>query len=282
MLRNGYSDYEDWEVVVLDFDLSTYQGANQKSILAEKSAIGYLAPEQLSKQSQVSTRNVAVDSFGLGMTLLYLCGGEEPTAYQHASAGYADFVARATRTPKNCDWKSIPRRMSRLIMGATREDQSDRWSVPQIVRELERVSAAQASPGQVSSADLICEEIVARCPSLADYRWDVDRDAAEVRRPSGLDVDVSGVPGEDHVTVKIWWAATGTEDRSGIAKYVSERVPRAVSALKQGGWKVSEQQVERKSFSIVARIACADAQVELSRSPLSLETAVASFNFAQA
>lgn len=69
MLRDFYSDPDNWKVMVLDFDLSWHLGAEERSVVHGSTLYGYLAPEQIMRVPGVSTRHSAVDSFGLGMVM---------------------------------------------------------------------------------------------------------------------------------------------------------------------------------------------------------------------
>lgn len=66
MIRNFWDSDREKEVIVLDFDLSWYEGAFGKSMVS--SAINnYIAPEQLlNRRSMYSSRHTAVDVFGVG------------------------------------------------------------------------------------------------------------------------------------------------------------------------------------------------------------------------
>jgi hypothetical protein len=57
VLKRFYIDPEEYEVVVLDFDLSWYQGSFEKSIIHGSAIVGYLAPEQIQQTPGISTRN---------------------------------------------------------------------------------------------------------------------------------------------------------------------------------------------------------------------------------
>ena len=62
MFKDFYQEQENAELVVLDFDLSWHVGALEKSVLA-KGANPYLAPEQLTSISEMTSRSAAVDAF---------------------------------------------------------------------------------------------------------------------------------------------------------------------------------------------------------------------------
>ena len=78
MLRGFYSNPDEWDVVVLDFDLSWHRGALERSVIHGSTTFGYLAPEQIHEIDGVSTRHAAVDSFGIGMVLFFMLSGRNP------------------------------------------------------------------------------------------------------------------------------------------------------------------------------------------------------------
>lgn len=281
MLRSGWLDIEEWQVVVLDFDLSTFRGARQKSVLAEGSALGFLAPEQLEKIAKSSTRNAAVDSFGLGMTLLFLCSGIEPEAYMQRRANFEQLVKSAVRQPLELRWKSLPHRYFHLICGATREDQSQRWGIARILHEIRRLQAAQDSPESVADADLIANEIAARCGAISDnYRWDELRESVCFRSASGLELEIRAPQEADSLRLVIEWAASGAEDRSKLAKYVIERSQSAAASLRGGPWSDVILTPEKHSFRIAASLRARVAGTRVDQAVKSLDTAISRLSFA--
>jgi hypothetical protein len=257
MLRNGWiDDYTEWELVVLDFDLSTYRGARQKSALPKESALGFLAPEQLDiEHSPYSTRNAAVDSFGIGMTLLFLCGGIEPEAYAQRRTDFGTVVTAAVSKPKNTAWLSLPNRFSRLILGAARDEQPRRWDLAQILLELQRLEKAHADESSVVDADLICEELAARCRAIATiYKWDADSESVVVQRPAGLTLRMRGAREDDRISLEITWGATGVEERASIAKYLPGKMRSCAGALRSGPWEVVHVDRRKMDAVLSARI----------------------------
>lgn len=280
MIRNGWSypDYDDWELVVLDFDLSTFRGARQKSVLSEGSALGFLAPEQLDAKSPYSTRNAAVDSFGFGMTLLFLCSGDEPEAYSQRRADYDALVRRATQEPSGSSWASLPERILRLILAATSDRQPLRWDMPQILRELMRLQEAQRG-NSVEDMDMLTEEVIARCPSCRGYRWDIDGELAELKRTDGLTLTFNGPAGSDWAELAIGWASLGLEERASLSKYIPERIQRAAAALRNGGWERVEPNRERYSMTMKARVARKTVRDRIDEVANSLEAAIGHLQF---
>lgn len=238
MLRNGWGSQADWKLLVLDFDLSTYKGAEEKSVLAERSALGYLAPEQVDPRSRFSSRSSLVDSFGIGMTLYFLCGGQEPIANFDKSAQFERSVRSATRTLEEPKWRSVPRRFERLILAATREQQNQRPDISQLLHEVQRLQSCVIEPDTALDADLLCEELCARSEVLQDkYVWNEELDCATRETAEGMSIKVSGPLEGDQLGLEIGWTARGTE-RYGTLRSIPERVDRASAILQKAGWQV--------------------------------------------
>ncbi len=184
MLDRFYSQPDAWQVVVLDFDLSWHLGALEKSVI-HNTPTGYLAPEQIQKTPGASTRNAAVDSFGVGMTLYFMLTGRDPLPVQHRHPDWETTVLTPAQGLDSQGWQSLPFRYTRLIMKATDEHQAKRWDLSQIRDELQRLHSAFLQPSAVVSAELLAEEVAAR--SNRQYVWDDDQVSATMHLPSGLE-----------------------------------------------------------------------------------------------
>ena len=129
MLKDYYTQPENWEVVVLDFDLSWHRGATERSVVHGSALLGYLAPEQIQRVRGVSTRHAAVDSFGLGMTLFFLVSGRHPIPTEHRHSSWAESVYQACGAISTKSWNSVRKRFGRLIINTTRDLQVERWDL---------------------------------------------------------------------------------------------------------------------------------------------------------
>ncbi|MFC4555724.1 protein kinase domain-containing protein [Georgenia faecalis] len=247
MLRDAWSSRDVFEVVVLDFDLATYSGAKTESVIAEGSALGYLAPEQF--KSDTGSRSALVDSFGLGMTLYYLAGRQEPNPYFQRDGNFKYLVRRATRVPEAPFYRATARRVERLIVNSTHEAQRDRWSVDLILAEAKRIQEANSVRSTPLDGDLAAEEIAARSPLISDgYAWDYTRDAATYSVASGPTVRIQGAANSFDVSLKIEWADDGTLSRKGVEKYLPDRLANAGMLLSKAGWRdVKKRSVQRQA-----------------------------------
>ena len=174
MLKGFREGSNEWEVVVLDFDLSWHRDANELSVINPAAATGYLAPEQIRRGKSESTRHASVDSFGLGMTLFFLCTGQEPLFAEHQHVGWSNRLKKLFKERACKSWKSLPVRMARLVEYSTCDRQTERWDLAQIEGELQRLREANANPESVDAAELIAEELAFRSGLEDGYEWDPD------------------------------------------------------------------------------------------------------------
>ncbi|HEX5713689.1 MAG TPA: SIR2 family protein [Solirubrobacterales bacterium] len=252
MLSGFYGQPNEWEVVVLDFDLSWHRGAYEQSVLHTTSG-GFLAPEQIRHVKDASTRNAAVDAFGIGMTLYYLCSGEEPLSGQHRNVGWEEQVRTACAKFSRTEWKSIPVRIARLILAATQDEQASRWDLAEIAGELTRLRAAAEDPGGVTATELLAEELAANCEGMQPYDWDPDRLCARHEQQTGLKIEIAADIKEQRVRLSVSWQRTGAEDRTNVGKYIVTASKAMDDQLKAGGWKTSRS-VDRSSMHFEAAL----------------------------
>jgi hypothetical protein len=236
MLKDYHREPSGASVVVLDFDLSWHRNAYEVSVLHSTSA-GYLAPEQLRRTSAASTRNAAVDSFGLGMTCLFLCTGVDPLPDEHRHENWTVTVEAACNAIQASEWKSTAARFARLILKATEDNQSARWDVAEIENELQRLYLAVANPLDVVASDLLAEELAAHTDCMIGYRWNADALRAEKHMPTGLRYVIGADLQNERVQLSIEWTATGVEDRRGLEKYVVAGAKTAAASLRAAGWR---------------------------------------------
>lgn len=167
MFKDFYQEGENSELVVLDFDLSWHVGALEKSVLA-KGSNPYLAPEQLISFSEMTSRSAAVDAFGLGMTLYFLCSGQVPTPFMHQTKDWENRL-KSLENQQCKTWHCIPKRVSRLISFCTKHNQNERPSFSQITAELEKINNVLSGSTNQIDASIFCEELAARTEALRGY-----------------------------------------------------------------------------------------------------------------
>ena len=257
MLSGYYDDAEAWSVVVLDFDISWHKGATEKSIVefSAGTALGYMAPEQLSPHPRFSTRSTAVDSFGLGATIYFIFAGTHPSAGETQGSHWPEKVRSAFAAVPCSTWSSAPNRLARLVIRCTETDQTLRPDMGQFFNEIVRIRDAVFEPGNVSFADLWAEELLFK--SLGrdyTYSWDVDRLEGSVDLRTGWTIRVRGDEVAQKVCLHSTWLHRGGFERRNVSKYMPTAVENATAALRRGGWNVTSASPELESLSISAEL----------------------------
>ncbi|KAA0250592.1 MAG: hypothetical protein EDX89_22590 [Acidobacteria bacterium] len=277
----GFWEGEDWRVLVLDFDLSWHRGALEESVsvLPKEHVVGYLAPEQVEKREDVSTRNGLVDSFGLGMTFYFLATGRRPSFGQHRYRDWMDSVILLVRERGCKAWQSLPLRFARLILTCTRERQHERWDVSQILGELERLAEAARAPEDVRSAELLAEEIAARSTLGTGYVWDSDLMRARLSLPSGCELDVAGDESGSEVVVAIRWRSQGTEKWKHVTKYLPEAAQKAGALLRGHGWRSRSTKTGPGAAGVEVSVSVAEGSRSIKRLVDGLDAAARCFEF---
>ncbi|MGY1804755.1 SIR2 family protein [Blastococcus sp. SYSU D00922] len=281
IMLSGFYTQDDWHVVVLDFDLSWHRGANEKSVVYS-TAMGYLAPEQVTQQSDASTRSAAVDAFGIGTTLNFLCSGVDPVLNEQQRADYPQRVAEGVATLTGVTWRSLPARFSRLILGATAERQADRWDLSQIAGELGRLRVAAENPQSVTSAELVAEELATAVRFFNGYVWESDTLTAKKTSPTGMSLSIAADEVNAIIALTIGWTRTGVEQRTGLSKFVKRNAQALTARLASAGWKIAHENVGSSDLNVRATISTSTASRRLSRLAASTETALESMQFGPA
>jgi eukaryotic-like serine/threonine-protein kinase len=239
MLKGYYADPDNFEVVVLDFDLSWHQGASERSVIYGATTTGYLAPEQLQSIHGVTTRHASVDSFGIGMTMFFLAAKRDPLPTEHAHTNWMSTVETVCNTLPYHGWVSLPARYARIILQCTKTRQGARWDMAQITGELARLIQAMEGPTEVRWADMLAEEIVAKSDYAGRYNWDDDVKAARVELPSGLGLTLCGDEANAVLKLKLYWNSTGGHSHKRVTKWLPEAGGRVEKALKNAGWEIT-------------------------------------------
>jgi len=279
MLRDFNSSPGHWQVVVLDFDLSWHRGSFEKSIVHGSTLLGYLAPEQIQALKGISTRHTAVDSFGLGMTLFFMVSGRDPVPDEHLHREWNDTIARSVTHRPCTTWRSLPERFMRLIQKATQHNQADRWDMAQIQGELQRMLTAVLSPESVKSAELVAEEIAARCEFASEYIWNDDKCAAIVEKTSGIRLELRGDESKRVIRIFLAWGLPGVRGHEGVGKWIGPAMEAAVAILKKGGWQIEQSEYKYASIRIQGYLGVPEAVSSLGQAADTIERATARLRF---
>lgn len=264
MLRDYWMDPDEPKVVVLDFDLSYHIGAGEKTIdLRGATTSGYLAPEQIHRIKGVSTRNAAVDSFGLGMTIYYLVSGSDPFPAEHRHEGWAKKVRIACESIGNASWISLPRRVARVITHATADNQSSRWDLSQIGGELGRLEALVSVTTSGADADMVAEELLVRADTSGEVDWSDDKASAKVVLGSGVVLEVSGNLGTNDLRLDLHWSSVGEHSRKDLIKWIPAALQEVEATLRSGGWTMRRSSGGNQELSLVATAPCSRILIDI-------------------
>lgn len=220
MLRDYYTEGVHAEVVVLDFDLSWHLGALEKSVYVS-GGTAYLAPEQLNESAGMTTRSAAVDSFGFGMTLFFIVTGTDPVFFAQARPDWAQTVLSSSTNRQCKEWRSLPRRVARLIVNSTLDNQNRRMTFSQIVSELDKLWTALDEPENVIDVNLVAEEIFSRVDLFSTYKV-TELGSFTYQSPSRISVSIEPYPFESGLSIKFSFVQAGHEKFSILEKLGAE------------------------------------------------------------
>lgn len=209
MLRDYYPGQDEYDVIVLDFDLSWHLGAHEKSVYVS-GGTAYLAPEQIVETPGMSTRSAAVDSYGFGMTMYYMITGTDPQFFAYAKPNWQDSIITACGAKKCKEWRSLPMRVGRLIFNSTLGNQHKRLTFGQITSEIDKLYQAVFNPDSVRDLQYISEEIFARIGLFINYSH-TDSGGCEYRSPSGVKYNISPYAHAPGFVLDFSYAAAGHE-----------------------------------------------------------------------
>lgn len=254
ILNNFYHVDDVLEVKVLDFDLSWHKDAIGKSLEIRSAPNGYVAPEQVDPLRKKLTRNALVDSFGIGMTLYFMCSGRHPVPGVHLGAEWEKSVHDGVSKLRISFWRSTPKRLARLILRATDDGQHMRPLIDQLLKELEILCRFEDGKIDLTLTNYIAEEISARIGSLSGrWHWDDATQSIEVQSPSGLRIQLRG--GDyGKVLISINWEHSGELGYSDVRKYMGPKTDKSLALLKGAGAAILSKDVRFDRCRIEAEV----------------------------
>ena len=139
IIRNYFSEHDEIDIVVLDFDLSCYKGAEKLSVAHFARTQGYAAPEQVSSKLEkgVTTRSTAVDVYGFGMLAYYVFTGINPRPNEHRFGDFEKNIERAISDRFETNWIGSLKYLTETIKNCTLEHQKERISLSTALERLE-------------------------------------------------------------------------------------------------------------------------------------------------
>ena len=257
IIKNPYDEPHDWEICVLDFDLSWHKDSRELSISAPGTQNGFLAPELVKRTKENPTRSAAVDSYGIGMTLYYLRTGDVPFLSQPAHESWNQQLNQYSQTFTCKEWESLPRRFFRLICKATQIEQKHRADVIEIVSELNSLYTALTSASSLNSVEHWAEELACNASSV-DYDWNQDNLTATIQC-GGIDVLVCADEVRTQVKLTFSWRQLGNETYREVRKWLPKAKGKVEASLQKSGWivsalRVGEYQIEGSATANLAAL----------------------------
>ena len=216
----------------------------------------------------------AFDSFGLGMVLFFMLSKEDPVPDQHRHSDWPEILAQASRSRPHSEWVSLPRRFARLIELATQDSQSARWDMTQIQSELQRLHAVAMNTSSVVSAELVAEEIAARCQFSNDYDGSRDTLYAIKESESGLRFEIQGDETQKRVFANLIWGDTGVQGKTHLGKWIEPSMRNARDILRSSGWHISDAGARYARISVSASLPVTEAVRDLERTVGALDRAL--------
>lgn len=224
-------------VVVLDFDLSWHMGATDYEISPNMTTVlGYLAPEQLSREPIYSTQTAAVDVFGLAMTLYYVLLNKHPEPNASRAKEWDLILKTLLIQRPPLQWKSLPARVYRLIRAGTRKSPLERMQFPEMVTELRNLNR-MIKGEKIEPLEYWLDELSSRSFGCGAYDWDGSNLAVTMSCVTGVSVEVraTGGPGEE-IALTIRRIDRGDVRRSYVTKRWPERARAIREILESCGW----------------------------------------------
>lgn len=256
MLRNFYEPDVDTEVVVLDFDLSWHRGAYDVTLTQHaQAALGYLAPEQVLRDINISTRSAAVDTYGLCATIYFVFSGEHPYQGLFRSDDFEQRFRRKCASAKETLAYSVGNRLRRLVTSGVAWRQENRPDFGEIEHELQLMEGAVSDINTIDSPDFWAEELLCRARGKDDYRYDADGQQYVSQLPSGLNIRLAPDFAAKSVRLNVEYAAGGNVDRKNVVKFIKVRVPEVISLLEQSGFDIQKGSTQQWSESYSMRAA---------------------------
>lgn len=135
-----WDEIKDEFVNVLDFDLSWFEGATgQDYYMPATSALGYLAPEQLDKNSKYSARSALVDVYGLSMLFYFSLAKQHPSAAAPTRDDWPNRIHEASLKAFSSQWKCLPARIEKILLEGTHKEQERRPMLPAFIEIIEEL-----------------------------------------------------------------------------------------------------------------------------------------------
>lgn len=244
MISGDYWEYIDTSnVFVLDFDLSWFKGATGSEYYMNSTQdLGYLAPEQLDRNSKYSTRSALVDVYGIGMLIYFSLSRSHPSANASNSSDWWEKCVSAGRRLYKNEYKSLSVRISSLIYRMTNSNQDNRPLLISAISELSKIREI-ISGGTIRDPNFAMMELLHHVNK--DYlesgvEPNMDQHSFTTAGGSRILFELKG----ERISASFSHTMSESVDRSKRAKILENANERAIELVKTFG------DVDRKNTSI--------------------------------
>lgn len=220
-----YDTYEYDRLVVLDFDMSWHKGSKEKDVVFEsRDDFGYLAPEQTDSSLSSLARSTKVDSYGLGMTGFAVLSESHPIPNMPLSDRWEERVRQSCVHGFDEPWTCLPARLTRLILEATKYEQSERLDFSSMTNRLRGIWRFIDQVDFLFEYEIVAEEILSRISEGASYQWNDTRGGGTIEFPNGVRFEIQVDVNKSEYRVKLIYNATGhhqfskIKDRIGLCR----------------------------------------------------------------
>jgi serine/threonine protein kinase len=249
-------DLDQYEVKLLNYDMTWHKDASGKVVPANPLAVGYYAPELLSEPEGLLARDTRVDSYGLGMTLFSLAADRLPPVGGTNTPEWPSTLKQIKKN-KKAWFKPAHVFLRRLIARATDPKVHDRLMVSDIEAELSSLLDVVAHGSSRARLEHFAENLIY---SICIDDYEASQSGNSFTRDLGQfrSYKVSARQENKSIALTFSNASINTADWARIDKSWSGKLQSASEILASGGWKILG------STSYSQRVITLEAEIELS------------------
>jgi len=259
MLRDYYSDPDNIDVVLLDFDLSWYRGAQEFSVIQGAASQGYAAPEQTAagRKLEGTTKSTLVDSFGFGMVVYYCLTGDHPRPNNQNFTEFSDVLLDGIN--KNHFSLSVACKnfLIEIVIGATKDNQAERIPFTQIMEGLRSVYDVIDRDVYQALGPLFLREAAYSIYDESYVTFDDENMEATIVSPdSSISANLKLVEKKSNVVCYLDFTKSrvGYESRGAIGPKLNMLKDNAATMLTDRGWFDVGGSVQRSAFQVKAQL----------------------------
>lgn len=254
MLRDFYfnnCEFNKEEIVLLDFDLSWYKGAVGQSIVPGAGSTGYAAPEQYEKKKlRSSTQTTAVDVFGVGMLLYFMCSKQNPYPGIFELPDFERMIQQNIIANHGSKLLSFKRVMSHIIRNCTHHDPKLRMGLSDVIVWLESMLNVEMENEINSSCPFLLKEAIS--PFLTS-NWTVLSESSFSVKIGNLSKEVSidiSEKGEVVVFYRHGIQGHGDRDKKHVVDWLQKKADLFASSLNEQMCRISKKEIKHYAFEV--------------------------------